>query len=97
MKPLFMWAGGKSKLIKHYEPYLPQTFECYHEPFFGGGAMFIWAYEKNPNAKFYINDVNPHIVQIYKAIYEIMLTNFVILWTHLKRHTYLWIPQRKDK
>jgi len=68
MKPLFMWAGGKSKLINHYEPFLPKTFDEYHEPFFGGGAMFIWAYKKNPNASFFINDVNPHIVQIYKAI-----------------------------
>jgi len=68
MKPLFMWAGGKSKLISHYEPFLPENFDSYHEPFFGGGAMFIWAYNKNPNAKFYINDVNPHIVEIYKAI-----------------------------
>ena len=27
MKPLFMWAGGKSKLIKHYNPHLPETFD----------------------------------------------------------------------
>ena len=69
MTPLFMWAGGKTKLINNeYGPYLPPAFDKYHEPFFGGGAMFIWAYETNPNAEFYINDINPDIVNIYKSI-----------------------------
>ena len=66
--PLFMWAGGKTKLIEKYKPYLPEKFDSYHEPFFGGGAMFIWAYNKNPNAKFYINDVNSDIMKIYEVI-----------------------------
>ena len=68
MKSLFMWAGGKKKLLKKYEPHLPDNFTSYHEPFFGGGAMFVWAYEKNPNARFYINDINEHIIGIYKAV-----------------------------
>ena len=68
MKPLFMWAGGKSKMVKHYKPYLPKTFDTYIEPFFGGGAMFIQAQTINPNASFVINDVNPDIVAIYEAI-----------------------------
>ena len=48
MKPLFMWAGGKTKLIKKYKEkgVLPNHFDSYIEPFLGGGAMFIWAYEK---------------------------------------------------
>ena len=40
-----MWAGGKSKMLEKYEPYLPKTFKGYCEPFLGGGAMFIWAYK----------------------------------------------------
>lgn len=70
MKPLFMWAGGKKKLIKSYESHLPLKFNKYHEPFFGGGALFVWAYGKNPDASFYINDINPHIIGVYKAIKE---------------------------
>lgn len=68
MKPLFMWAGGKKKLLKKYNPHLPEKFDSYHEPFFGGGAMFVWAYDKNPDANFYINDINEHIIGIYKAV-----------------------------
>jgi len=68
MKPLFMWAGGKNKMLKHYQSLLPESFDTYIEPFFGGGAMFIWAYKKNPNAKFVINDINSSIVNIYLAV-----------------------------
>ena len=55
MKPLFMWAGGKTKMIKKYDEYLPETFSKYVEPFVGAGAMFVWAYKKNPNANFVLN------------------------------------------
>jgi len=68
MKPLFMWAGGKNKMLKKYTPHLPDEFDKYVEPFFGGGAMFIWAYKKNPDAAFVLNDNNPNIVAIYRAI-----------------------------
>lgn len=68
MKPLFMWAGGKSKMMKHYASHLPKTFDTYIEPFFGGGAVFIEAFSINPNAKFVINDVNPAIINIYTTI-----------------------------
>ena len=70
MKPLFMWAGGKTRLIKKYkeENILPESFDQYIEPFLGAGAMFIWAYDKNPKASFVLNDHNQGIMQIYKAI-----------------------------
>ena len=63
-----MWAGGKSKVLKDIEPHLPKQFSTYVEPFFGGGAMFIWAYKKNPEATFIINDVNHYIMEIYSNI-----------------------------
>ena len=68
MKPLFMWAGGKTRLIKKYKDHLPETVEHYVEPFMGGGAMFVWAYGKNPNAKFVLNDYNESIMDIYRVI-----------------------------
>jgi DNA adenine methylase len=55
-------------MLKHYQSLLPERFDTYIEPFFGGGAMFIWAYKKNPNAKFVINDINSSIVNIYLAV-----------------------------
>ena len=68
MKPLFIWAGGKTKMLKKYEEHLPARFSSYHEPFCGGGAMFVWAYKRNPEARFFLNDINESIVSIYSAI-----------------------------
>ena len=68
MKPLYMWAGGKTKMMKNYLPYLPYKFSTYIEPFFGGGSMFIWAYQTQPDASFVINDINPSLINIYQVI-----------------------------
>lgn len=72
MKPLYMWAGGKSKMIPKYQvsPGIPLSgYDTFVEPFFGGGAMMIYIYENNPSVKkFILNDINPEIVGIYTAI-----------------------------
>jgi DNA adenine methylase len=70
MKPLFMWAGGKTRLIKKYKErgVLPHTIEHYVEPFMGAGAMFVWAYNRNKNATFVLNDYNQYIMSIYRTI-----------------------------
>ena len=68
MKPLFMWAGGKTKMIKKYGDILPESFDSYVEPFLGAGAMFVWAYGKNPDATFVLNDYNESIMAVYEAI-----------------------------
>ena len=72
MKPLYIWAGGKNKMIPKYRssPSIPyRGYDTYVEPFFGGGAMMIHIYENNPNVKrFVMNDINPEIVGLYQAI-----------------------------
>lgn len=72
MKPLYMWAGGKNKMIPKYQvsPGIPYSgYDTYVEPFFGGGAMMIHIYENNPNIRrFVLNDINPEIVGLYHAI-----------------------------
>lgn len=68
IKPLYMWAGGKTKMVKHYKPFLPKTFDMYVEPFFGAGAMLLEAIKINPKAKLVIGDINEGIINIYKSI-----------------------------
>jgi DNA adenine methylase len=71
MKPLYIWAGGKNKMIPKYKesPSIPKDFDTFVEPFFGGGAMTIWVYKNCPNVKrFIINDNKPELISIYKAI-----------------------------
>ena len=72
MKPLYMWAGGKNKMIPKYQinPGIPYSgYDTYVEPFFGGGAMMIHIYENNPTVKrFVLNDINKELVGLYTAI-----------------------------
>ena len=68
MKPLFMWAGGKNKMLKHYKPYMPSSVTSYCEPFFGGGAMFIYVMNTYSPSYARINDINPDIINIYRSI-----------------------------
>jgi len=68
MKPLFIWAGGKNKMLHHYVPLLPKSINSYSEPFFGGGAMFLHVMAKYSPEKSYINDINPGIISVYQSV-----------------------------
>ena len=57
MKPLFIWAGGKNKMLKHYKPFMPKKINTYCEPFFGGGAMFIHVVQNYDPKYLIINDI----------------------------------------
>ena len=68
MKPLFMWAGGKTKVLKSYERFMPTAFETYYEPFFGGGAMFVNVMNIYQPKNVVINDINSDVINIYRSI-----------------------------
>jgi len=68
MKPLFIWAGGKTKVLKHYAPFMPTALDTYYEPFFGGGAMFVYVMNTYRPKNVVINDINSDVISIYKAI-----------------------------
>lgn len=72
MKPLYIWAGGKNKMITKYQkfPGIPLTgYNTFIEPFFGGGAMMAYVYQNNTQVKrFVMNDINPEIIGIYNSI-----------------------------
>jgi DNA adenine methylase len=68
VKPLFTWAGGKNKMLKHYLPLMPDDINGYCEPFFGGGAMFIYVQQNYKPKNVVINDKQSGIVNIYDCI-----------------------------
>ncbi len=68
MKPLFIWAGGKTRLLKHYAPHWPNDIKTYSEPFFGGGAVFIYMVNNYDLDEVWINDINQDLIRIYKSI-----------------------------
>lgn len=68
-KPLYMWAGGKSKLLKHYAPILPslQSYDFYAEPFFGGGAFYGNLVETF-GGETYVGDVNDELMGLLRTV-----------------------------
>jgi len=95
IKPLFRWAGGKGKMLRHYQPLLPapSSYSTYCEPFFGGGAMFAHIKKTNPNVKCVINDINVGIVRIYQFIRD-DINGFISILEELDKH---YIPLSTEK
>jgi DNA adenine methylase len=93
IKPLFMWAGGKTKLLKHYIPYMPDKVDTYYEPFFGGGAMFLYIMEHYKPSKVYINDINIDIMRIYRVIGSESVYEFIDIVDALQKH---YMPLNKE-
>lgn len=92
IKPLFIWAGGKSKMLKYYEQYFPQEITKYIEPFFGGGSTFLYVMEKYKPKNVIINDINKDIMRIYKCI-KTNLQDFIHFCKKLED---VYIPLTKD-
>lgn len=56
IKSPLRYPGGKSRAVKIISPLIPD-FDEFREPFLGGGSVFIYAKQRFPNKKFWINDL----------------------------------------
>lgn len=63
-KPVLKWAGGKRQLLSEIYARFPSEYRHYHEPFFGGGAVF---FDLEPDDGT-INDTNPRLVNFYEVV-----------------------------
>ena len=63
-RPILKWAGGKGQLLDELSARFPQSYDRYHEPFFGGGAL-CFALEPDAGT---INDRNPRLVNFYRQV-----------------------------
>jgi len=85
-RPVLKWAGGKSSLLVEFEQrnLLPRTFNDYHEPFFGGGAVYYHLWKNNLITKAHLSDINDDIINLYLIIKN----NVQELITELSRDQY---------
>jgi DNA adenine methylase len=60
--PILKWAGGKRQLLSEITGLFPTTYNAYHEPFIGGGAVFFYL---NPSTGT-VNDLNTHLTRLYE-------------------------------
>ena len=70
---LFQWAGGKSKMLKHYIPLLPDDAgrRPYVEPFAGGAALFSHLSknaDRNHPVSATLNDINSELITLFASI-----------------------------
>jgi DNA adenine methylase len=70
IKPLYRWAGGKTKLLKAYRDLIPDYagYDAYVEPFFGGGAVFCNVISSSMISRLFINDINPELCHMLNTI-----------------------------
>lgn len=82
-RPFLKWAGGKSRLIQQYIPYLPKNYKTYYEPFLGGGAVFF--YLQPPRA--ILTDINDELITTYHCVREQVEELICLLQEHKIRHS----------
>ncbi len=66
IEPFLKWAGGKSQLLKQFEPLFPKpdSYKRYIEPFVGGGAVFFYLQPREA----IIADLNKDLINAYKVL-----------------------------
>ena len=68
--PFVTWVGGKSRMLKRLLPFFPQHIKNYHEPFVGGGSVFLELRRRHESSKFSISDLNGDLMNCYRCIQE---------------------------
>lgn len=64
-EPVLKWAGGKRQLLDDLKSRFPEDgYEHFHEPMFGGGALFFSLEPEDGS----INDTNPRLVNFYEQV-----------------------------
>lgn len=64
MNPVLKYRGGKSREILRFLQYIPDDFNRYIEPFFGGGAVYFYLEPDNA----IINDLNTRLMTFYQEL-----------------------------
>jgi len=80
VRPVLKWAGGKSQLLAAYARFFPRpgANRAYHEPFFGGGAVF---FALRPPAGACLSDLNAELIHFYEVVRDApaeLLAHFAI-------------------
>lgn len=64
IRPPLKWVGGKTQLLDALFDRIPERFDTYIEPFFGGGALFFALQPQHA----VIADSNPELINFYRQL-----------------------------
>lgn len=76
--PFLKWAGGKGQLLPALARFVPTHFNCYLEPFVGGGAMFFYL---RPSVSL-LNDLNEELIHVYAIVQQQVESLITVLSTY---------------
>jgi DNA adenine methylase len=93
-RPVLKWAGGKGRLLPELLGRIPSTFEVYHEPFIGGGALFFALAGQGRLGRAYLSDANPSLIDVYLALRDCI--NEIILHIILGSLFSSWVIHRSN-
>ncbi|HEY3569406.1 MAG TPA: Dam family site-specific DNA-(adenine-N6)-methyltransferase [Thermoanaerobaculia bacterium] len=62
--PIVKWPGGKRRLSRHILELFPKNFDCYFEPFMGGGAVFFSLCPERA----VLSDADPDLINCYTQV-----------------------------
>jgi DNA adenine methylase len=87
-EPVLKWAGGKRRLVEQYASHFPGKFGHYHEPFFGGGAVYFWLWSQGrlQGKSCGLSDINPELVNFYRVLKSQSEALYALLQEHQARH-----------
>jgi len=67
-RPIVKWAGGKSSSVAKILAYMPEKISTYHEPCFGGGAVFFALVRAGRFRRAVIGDTNREVTTTMIAV-----------------------------
>ena len=96
LSPFVKWVGGKRTLVAHIVKMAETVLEdinCYHEPFIGGGAVFLGLRPR----KAIINDLNKELIFTYRCIKKDPQKLFDLICTKRNTKEFFLEERRKDR
>ena len=93
VQPFLKWAGGKRQLLPYIKSFIPKSFDCYFEPFVGGGAVLFDL--KHPKA--FINDANGELINLYKVIRDDPDALLSEVKKHINDKDYFYALRQQDR
>lgn len=92
-RPFLKWVGGKRSILPALSERIPKSFNAYHEPFLGGGALF---FEIQPR-KAFLSDVNFHLIITFQVVRDNVEDLIKALTAHAKNHTKEYFGKAREK
>ncbi len=68
IKSNLRWPGGKSRMMRLLEPYIPGKISKYVEVFVGGGSALLYMLQSRNITTVYANDIDENLINYYNAV-----------------------------